>query len=64
MTILFPGDIGHEPSLEPPEQEPAPRCPACGSDEGSVFYVDRWGRICGCDAPGCVETRDPWEMPV
>jgi len=58
MTYLFYGDIGHEPRLEPVEPDPAPVCPICGSDEGDTYYIDIFGEIRGCNAPGCVEAVD------
>lgn len=57
MTILFPGDIGHEPPLEPPEQEPAPICPVCGAETG-LYYLDKYHEIVGCSE--CIESVDAW----
>ena len=50
-TRLFPGDIGHEPSLTPRER-PAPRCPICGEETWELVR-DRWGDTVGCLA--CVD---------
>lgn len=58
-TKLFNGDIGHEPSLEPPTPPDAPVCPVCGS-ETDTFYYDKYHEIVGCSE--CIETRDAWEV--
>ena len=59
MTSLFRDDIGHEPPLEPPEQEPAPVCPICGS-ETDRFFTDFYHEIVGCSE--CIESVDAWEV--
>ena len=46
MTKLFPGDIGHEPTLAPPSETP-PRCPVCG-EETYELVRDRYGDTVGC----------------
>lgn len=53
-TILFPGDIGHEPQLTPRERQ-IPRCPICAAETWELVR-DRWGDIVGC--PDCVELLD------
>lgn len=50
-TRLFRGDIGHEPTLSPPEGS-VPACPVCGAETWELVR-DRWGDIVGC--PDCVE---------
>ena len=57
MTRLFANDIGHEPRLEPPDQEPIPVCPICGA-ETDLFYVDKLNGIVGC--PECVLEMDAY----
>lgn len=51
-------DIGHEPSLEPPDYE-VPHCPVCGQ-ECEVIYKNRYGEIIGCD--DCIDAVDAWEV--
>lgn len=58
MTILFPGDIGHEPRLEPPDPPTWPRCPVCGS-ETDTYFLNAFHEIAGCSE--CIETVDAWE---
>ena len=53
-TRLFPGYIGHEPALSPPEAR-IPVCPVCGAETWELVR-DRWGEAVGC--PGCVEVTD------
>ena len=50
-TRLFPGDLGHEPPLHPPERKEL-RCPVCGGLTNELVR-DRWGDTVGC--PDCVE---------
>ena len=50
-TKLFPGDIGHEPALSPPETR-IPRCPVCGEETWELVR-DHWGDTVGCLA--CVD---------
>ena len=45
-TRLFPGDIGHEPALSPPEAR-IPVCPVCGAETWELVR-DRWGDTVGC----------------
>ncbi len=46
-----------EPSLEPPEEEPMPRCPRCG-EETDILYEDKAGDIVGCD--NCIYPLNAW----
>lgn len=55
MTYLYYGDIGHEPRLDPPDPDPAPRCPVCG-EECETFYIFDETEIVGCDR--CIEAVD------
>jgi hypothetical protein len=54
MTYLFYGDIGHEPRLDPPDPDPAPRCPVCGQEAITFYIADH--DVIGCDC--CVATAD------
>lgn len=54
MTILFPGDIGHEPPVDPPDPGAPPRCPVCG-EECETFYICD-DKVIGCDR--CTEAVD------
>lgn len=60
MTKLFPGDIGHEPTLAPPSETP-PRCPVCG-EETYELVRDRYGDTVGCLA--CVDVVNAAEGTV
>lgn len=49
-------DIGHEPRLEPPDEDyKVPICPECGC-ECETFYTDFFDNILGCDE--CIGTVD------
>lgn len=50
-------DIGHEPSLDPPELTCGlPRCPICGAETENFYRrIDEW-EIVGCDQ--CIEVVD------
>lgn len=52
----FYGDIGHEPPLEPPEQEPLTPCAVCGSEDYNAVYRYKDGTYIGCS--DCVERED------
>ena len=59
-TKLFPGDIGHEPALTPPEA-PTPVCPMCGAETWELVR-DRWGDTVGCLA--CLDVVNAAEGTV
>lgn len=58
MTRLIYGDIGHEPKLEPNDDELVPICPCCGQ-EAITFYVTEDNDVIGCEE--CVSRTDAVE---
>lgn len=55
MSRLFHGDIGHEPSLNPPESIPVFYCDWCGGEiyDGDAYY--EIGKECVCES--CIDQQ-------
>lgn len=53
------GKVPHDPRCPNAVPQPIPSCPVCGA-EAEEFYVDKQGRVAGCDR--CLHPRPWWEM--